>query len=66
MEIRGTVIGLTPKETSTSKLIELKVAILFDSSILGSLAEYFGQRVTMEIDGEQREIDFQRGAEGRV
>ena len=58
MEGTGYLTGLTPKDTATGQIIEIKIVVKFAPTIFTDIGALFGKPIDFQIDSPQGELRF--------
>jgi len=60
MQFSADLSGLAAKDKAEGKSIELRLVAQFDEGIFAELGGYFGDRIHVQINHPQAELDFAR------
>ena len=58
MQFSASLSGLAAKDKSEGKSIELKLVVQFEEGTFAELGSYFGDRIHVQINHPQGELDF--------
>jgi hypothetical protein len=59
MQFSADLSGLAAKDKSDGKTIELKLVAQFDDGTFAELGTYFGDRIHVQINHPQQELNFE-------